>query len=118
MKTIAMSFALAALAMPLAASATAPAYIGDAGTYGRIDVTNKSNPRPRLIYVKPQTVDRGNENNTPVFLYIPKEQVRHWRDHCKEYAACDHPAYFVQEAWYTNTYIPEYRKKQGKPAAR
>jgi hypothetical protein len=100
------------------ATATAPALatdvgvsvsVGQPGFYGRIDIG--SFPQPQLIYAEPvviQPVPVGVVRQ-PIYLHVPPGHAKNWRKHCGKYHACGQPVYFVQENWYNNVYVPQYR---------
>jgi hypothetical protein len=46
----------------------------------------------------------------PLYLRVPPGHAKHWRKHCREYNACDRQVYFVQERWYNDVYVPQYRE--------
>jgi len=84
--------------------------VGEPGFYGRLDIGNF--PQPQLIYAQPVVVRpvRGVVYD-PVYLRVPPGHARDWRKHCAKYGACDRPAYFVQDQWYSNVYVPRYRER-------
>jgi hypothetical protein len=45
----------------------------------------------------------------PIYLHVPPDHAKDWRKHCREYNACAQPVYFVQDGWYENVYVPQYR---------
>ena len=60
------------------------------GVYGRI-VPAAEAPPPPLIYTKPVIANAVfvPAEVTPVYLYVPPGQVRHWKKHCARWKACD-----------------------------
>lgn len=84
--------------------------IGQPGFYGTIDIGNY--PRPRLVYAEPMVIYpvRGGVIQ-PVYMRVPPGHARNWRKHCGAYNACGRPVYFVQDSWYNNVYVPQYREK-------
>ena len=111
------------LAVPMLALAALPAFaadvavsvtVGDPRFYGRIDVVGF--PQPQLVYPEPvviQPVPVGVVVQ-PAYLRVPPGHAKDWRKHCKKYKLCGTPVYFVQDAWYTQVYVPEYRAHKGK----
>lgn len=103
---------LAAAASPaLAADVGVSVSIGQPGFYGRIDLGNY--PQPQLVYAEPlivQAVPVGVVRQ-PIYLHVPPGHARNWRKHCRSYGACGRPVYFVQERWYNNVYVPQYRER-------
>jgi len=106
---LAVSIAAPALAADVGVSVT----IGQPGFYGTIDIGNY--PQPRLIYPQPVIIEqvRVVQPVAPIYLHVPPGHAKDWRKHCKKYDACGRPAYFVQDDWYNNVYVPEYRKQHG-----
>jgi hypothetical protein len=87
--------------------------IGQPGFYGHIEIGNL--PRPPVIFpqpviVKPLPVGTVHE---PVYLRVPPGHAKNWRKHCHKYSACSQPVYFVQDSWYKEVYVPEYRRRHG-----
>lgn len=102
--------ASSALAADVAVSIT----MGHPGYYGRVDVG--SLPRPPLIYAEPVIIAPAPVRvvQPPLYLRVPPGQARDWSKHCRKYGACAKPVYFVEDRWYTQTYVPEYSKRHGK----
>lgn len=82
--------------------------IGQPGFYGQIDIG--SAPRPQVIYPAPVLIQRTTVVQEPIYLRVPPGHAKHWRDHCREYRACDRPVYFVHDDWYQRVYVPHYRE--------
>ena len=97
----------------LAADVGVSVTIGQPGFYGTIDIGNF--PQPRLIYPQPVIIEqvRVVQPVAPIYLRVPPGHAKDWRKHCKKYDACGRPVYFVQDDWYNNVYVPEYRKQHG-----
>ena len=104
------------------AAATAPVFavdvgvsinIGQPGFYGPIDIGNF--PQPQLIYPTPVFIQRApvGEVRQPLYLHVPPGHAKHWSKHCSEYNACGQPVYFVQDSWYNDVYVPQYRDREG-----
>ena len=103
-----------------AAMATAPAIcaevgalggLGEPGFFGQIDIRRA--PKPQLVYPEPvviRSVD-GVDAGEPVFLHVPPDHAKDWRKHCNAYNACDQRVYFVDDNWYNNVYMHEYRER-------
>jgi hypothetical protein len=85
--------------------------VGEPGFYGRIDIGNAPPPqviypRPVVIYPAPAGLERP-----PVYLRVPPGHAKHWRKYCRQYNACGQPVYFVQDRWYRDEYVPQYRER-------
>ena len=111
---------LAILTLTLAAS---PAFaadvavsvaVGDPRFYGRIDIVGY--PQPQLVYPEPIIVQPAPPSVIvqPVYVRVPPGHAKDWKRHCKKYKLCGQPVYFVQDTWYTQVYVPEYKAKKGK----
>ncbi len=110
MKPYLMTAVLALTAAPLASADVGVSLsIGEPGFYGHIDIGDY--PRPRLIYREPVIIHRVDAPPPPVYLHVPPGHARHWADHCHKYHACNQRVYFVENDWYEQIYVPEYRKK-------
>lgn len=96
----------------LAANASVSVTVGQPGFYGRIDITDYS--QPRLLYPEPILVQSAPVVTAaqPLYLYVPAKHAKDWRKQCKKYNACGQPVYFVQENWYKEVYVPEYRARK------
>lgn len=90
--------------------------IGQPGFYGQITLGNHY-PSPRLIYPDPIiAMPRvGIAQPQPIYLYVPPGHAKKWSKHCHRYHACHLPVYFVQEDWYDNVYVPQYRQHNLQP---
>ena len=110
MKRFLIGVALATLvSSALASDVGVSVSIGQPGFYGRIDIGNV----PQVIYPAPviiQTIPVGVVRQ-PIYLVVPPGHEKKWGKHCHKYNACGQPVYFVQQAWYTNVYAPDYRSK-------
>lgn len=84
--------------------------VGQPGFYGTIEI---GNTRPRLVYAEPKYIYRAPRGEVvhPLYLRVPPGHARNWRKHCHKYDACGRPAYFVQDSWYRNVYVPQYRER-------
>jgi len=105
---------IAGAAPALAADVGVSVTVGQPGFYGRIDVGNF--PPPVLVYPEPvviQPVPVGVVYQ-PLYLHVPPGHAKHWSKHCRKYNACGRPVYFVQDHWYNEVYVPEYRERHGK----
>jgi hypothetical protein len=67
------------------------------GVYGRIVPKTKA-PPPPLIYQRPVIASAVfvPAQVTPVYLYVPPGQVRHWKKNCARWKACDQAVLFVR----------------------
>lgn len=74
------------------------------GVYGQVQLGN--NPPPPLVYAQPVVIEplRYAVPPPPVYLHVPPEHARNWREHCREYKACNRPVYFVRSAEYEPGY--------------
>ncbi|MGH6623452.1 MAG: hypothetical protein ACREBN_05745 [Burkholderiaceae bacterium] len=114
MKRVSILLLIAAATAPaLAADVGVSVTIGQPGFYGTLDIGNF--PQPRLIYPQPVIIEqvRVVQPVAPIYLHVPPGHAKDWRKHCKKYDACGRPVYFVQDDWYNNVYVPEYRKQHG-----
>lgn len=104
--------ASAAVAVPAgAADVGVSVSIGQPGFYGRIDIGDF--PRPVLVYPEPIIVRPIGVAYEPIYLHVPPGQAKKWHSYCGQYNACGRPVYFVQERWYNDVYVPEYRARHG-----
>jgi hypothetical protein len=108
---------LAALAL-----VTAPAlatnvvvHIGDPSYYGRVDIVGY--PQPQVVYAEPVVIQRATVVREPVYVRVPQVQTQNWRRYCGSYNACNRPTYFVQDTWYQDTYVPQYRDRRAQMSA-
>ena len=110
--------AFAAVLLIAAAAVAAPASaadvgvsinIGQPGFYGRIDIGDY--PQPRVIYREPVIIERRTVIEEPYYVRVPPGHRKNWRRYCSRYDACGRPVYFVDNAWYTNVYVPHYRER-------
>ncbi len=86
--------------------------IGQPGFYGRIDLGNVNLPQPQVILPQPvliQPVPVGVVQQ-PIYLRVPPGHEKNWAKHCRKYNACGQPVYFVRDDWYSNVYVPQYRR--------
>jgi len=110
---IAAAFA-AATSSALAANVGVSVSVGQPGFYGRVDIGDY--PPPVLVYPEPvmiRPMPVGVERQ-PIYLRVPPGHQRNWRKHCRHYNACGQPAYFVQDNWYNEVYVPRYREEHGR----
>lgn len=114
MKTLLIPALLSAcLSLQLAADTSVSIAVGEPGFYGILEIGDY--PRPRLIYREPVIVTRVAHPGPPVYLFVPPGHARNWHEHCHDYGYCGRPVYFVQEDWYQEVYVPEFRKRHGHP---
>jgi hypothetical protein len=111
MKHLVFAAALAVLAAPASAEVGVSVTVGHPGFYGRIDIGGF--PEPRLVFPEPVVIEHVHEVGPPVYLHVPPGHAKHWAKHCHEYGACGRPAYFVEELWYRDVYVPRYQERQG-----
>lgn len=105
----------------LAACMSAPLYaeigvtitVGEPDFYGPLDIGDY--PRPALIYQEPVLVTRVDSPPPPVYMIVPPGHAKNWNKHCHDYGYCGRPVYFVEENWYEEIYVPEYRQRHGHP---
>ena len=106
---------LAALGPARAADAGVSVRIGQPGFYGRIDIGNV--PPPVVVYPQPVIIQQVPVAvvRQPIYLHVPPGHQQNWAKHCYRYAACNQPVYFVQENWYQEVYVPQYRQRYAPP---
>ena len=102
---------------------TTPAYaadvgmsisIGQPGFYGHLDIGDYPYPQPRLIYRDPIVIHRHAViEYEPLYLRVPPGHAKRWSRYCGRYDACDRPVYFVNDRWYQDVYVPNYRERHG-----
>lgn len=110
------AFALTAMATSHQASAAdvgVSVSIGQPGFYGRIDIGDYPYPYPRVIYREPIIVHRHILDHEPIYLRVPPGHAKRWSRYCDRYEACDRPVYFVEDRWYQEVYVPQYREHHG-----
>ena len=93
--SVCVTIAAAAQAQPAYVNVTAGGPLRP-GVYGRIQFRDA--PPPPLISPQPLVASQllGPPQGQPVYLYVPPGHVRKWARHCRQYAACDVPVYFVR----------------------
>ena len=89
--------------------------VGQPGFYGRIDIGDY--PPPVLMYPQPVVMQPVPVAvvRQPIYLHVPPGHARDWGKHCYRYAACNQPVYFVQDSWYQQVYVPQYRQRYAPP---
>jgi hypothetical protein len=75
--------------------------IGQPGVYGRIDIGRYPEPavilpQPVLVAVPPAVVVQPQ----PIYMWVSREDRKHWKKACHRYNACAVPVYFVRHDWY------------------
>jgi hypothetical protein len=92
-----------------------PLGLGQPGFFGRIEIGTLPRP-PKLVFPEPVIIQRAPavQAPQPVYLHVKPGHEKNWSKHCRKYNACGQPVYFVQERWYHDEYVPEYRKQHGK----
>lgn len=92
---VCLTFAAAAQGQPAYVNVTAGGPLRP-GVYGRI--LFRDAPPPPVISPQPLVATQalGPVQGQPVYLYVPPGHVRKWPRHCRQYAACDVPVYFVR----------------------
>jgi len=98
---------IAILSAPAFAEVGVSIGIGQPGFYGRLDIGGY--PPPQLMYRRPMAIERVPAGRPPVYLHVPPNHAKNWRNHCSEYDACGENVYFVQDNWYNREYAPRYR---------
>ena len=111
---LAISMLVLAASPAIAADVAVSVTVGDPRFYGRIDVGGF--PQPQLVYPEPVVVQPAPPGVIvqPVYVRVPPGHAKDWKKHCKKYKLCGQPVYFVQDSWYTQVYVPEYRAHKGK----
>jgi hypothetical protein len=115
MKHLILAASMLVAAVPaMAADVAMSVTVGDPNFYGRIDIGNY--PQPQLINVQPVIVHRPAQMvvTSPMYLRVPPGHMKKWSKHCARYNACGQQVYFVQDNWYNNVYVPQYREQHGK----
>jgi hypothetical protein len=92
--------------------------VGQPGFYGRIDIGNV--PPPVVVYPQPVIIQPVPVAvvRQPIYLHVPPGHAKDWAKHCYRYAACSQPVYFVQDSWYQQVYVPQYRQRYAPPPSR
>lgn len=114
MKRLLALLLLPVLVAPVfAADVAVSVSVGDPRFYGRIDIGGF--PQPQLLYPEPVIIQPAPSAVVvqPIYVRVPPAQAKDWRKHCKKYKLCGQPVYFVQDNWYTQVYVPEYRARKG-----
>lgn len=113
--TAAALLGLATLAPAHAADVGVSISVGQPGFYGRIDIGNM--PPPVLVYPQPVIIQPAPVAvvRQPIYLHVPPGHARDWPRYCARYAACNQPVYFVQDHWYQQVYVPQYRQHYAPP---
>ena len=101
--------ALAAIAMPVSAGVGVSVTVGEPGFYGHIQIGGF--PPPPVIFPHPVIIEHVRVPGPPVYLHVPPGHAKNWAKHCHQYHACGQRVYFVQDAWYNDTYVPEYHER-------
>jgi hypothetical protein len=106
--------AILTLAVSLTVASGVRAADTDPGIYGRIDTGRF--PKPLVINHKPVLLDRAARSRSakPIYLHVRPGDEWHWNAHCKTYAACGAPVYFVTESWFMNVYLPAIGSRDGR----
>ena len=116
MKHLLFAALFAAIAAPATAEFGASITVGHPGFYGRIEIGGF--PQPQLIFPRPVIIERVPAPPPPVYLHVPPGHAKNWGKHCHKYDACGRPAYFVEEVWYRDVYVPRYTARQGDPGGK
>ena len=58
-------------------------------------------------------IERVPAPGPAIYLHVPPGHAKNWAKHCHKYDACGHPAYFVEEIWYRDVYVPRYQASHG-----
>jgi hypothetical protein len=114
MKRILLTATLvAAIAPAFAADVGVSVTVGEPGFYGQINIGDF--PRPQLVYSQPMVIQPAPVGVVyqPMYLHVPPGHAKKWSKHCYKYNACGRPVYFVQDNWYNNVYVPQYRERGG-----
>jgi hypothetical protein len=86
--------------------------LGEPDYYGPVEI-DEYYGEPRLIFREPIVLNQETRTGRPLYLHVPPGHAQDWKKHCKHYDACDQPAYFVENSWYQDTYVPTYREHHG-----
>jgi hypothetical protein len=117
MKRLLSAFALTATVVTfpaIAANIGLSVQVGEPGFFGRIDIGGA--PPPQVIYRQPVVIHAPpvELEREPIYLHVPPEHARNWRKYCRQYNACGERAYFVQDNWYREEYVPHYRERYAR----
>ena len=93
----------------LAADVGVSISIGQPGFYGQIDIGNF--PQPQVTNVQPVIIEGRGMDRPPIYLHVPPEYAKHWKQHCHEYHACGERVFFVRDEWYSKEYVPRYQEQ-------
>jgi hypothetical protein len=74
------------------------------GVYGQVQLGNDR--PPPVVYAQPMLIEPMEAPPPPIYLHVPPGHARNWRQHCREYHACNRPVYFVR----SQEYEPEYQR--------
>ena len=86
--------------------------VGDPRFYGRIDIGDF--PRPTLLFPQPIVIRPVvGVAVAPIYLRVPPGHAKDWAKHCDKYDACGRRVYFVEDRWYNDVYVPQYKSKHG-----
>lgn len=108
MKRLLFAAVLATAAVPaFAADVGVSISVGQPGFYGRIDIGGY--PPPQFVYSQPVLIERVAVNRPPIYLRVPPNHAKHWRNYCHHYNACGERVFFVQDNWYHREYVPRYQ---------
>ena len=84
--------------------------IGQPGFFGQINIGGY--PKPQVIYRQPIAIGNVPRNRPPIYLNVPPNHARRWKNHCRDYNACDERVLFVRNKWYNRQYVPRYQQNQ------
>src|ERR1700681_2783595 len=76
------------------------------GVYGQVQIGNDR--PPTVVYAQPMLIDPRYAPPPPVYLHVPPGHARNWRQHCREYNACNRPVSFVR----SQEYEPDYDRRR------
>ena len=107
---VALALASSALSGPVFADVGVSVQIGQPGYHGRLEMGDYY-PPPALIYERPVVIQQVPVHRSPVYMYVPENQARHWSHFCHQYSACGDRVYFVRDEWYRQEYIPRYHER-------
>lgn len=112
MKRVLVAVAVSMLSgVAVAADVGVSISVGQPGFYGRIDIGDF--PRPQLVFPQPVIITPPPVvvREPPLYLHVPPGHAKNWRKHCGRYNACGRKVYFVEDRWYNDVYVPQYRER-------
>ena len=57
-------------------------------------------------------IERRQVVEEPYYVRVPPGHRKNWKRYCGQYGACGRPVYFVDNRWYNDVYVPQYRERE------